>query len=232
MRILLIEDDTTLGKTVKEGLHEKGYIVDWLEDGESAKFAIKKEQFDLVILDLGLPRILGLDLLQYMRSEGITLPVIILTARETLADKVEGFDNGADDFLTKPFELDELCARIRACSRRASGRANVTLQYKNIILDPAAHRVTLDGKHVNFPRREFALLHKLMESSGQVVSREHLMQSIYGWEKNVDSNALEVHIHSLRKKLRTDFIHTIRGIGYMVEKDDVDEGSDTTTEDA
>lgn len=222
MRLLLIEDDVVLGESVRDGLHEYGYIVDWLQDGESAKFAVQKEQFDLIILDLGLPKILGLDLLHYIRSEGYTIPVIILTARETLEDKVEGFDMGADDFVTKPFELDELCARIRACVKRAAGRASIIIEYRNITLDPAAHRVTLDGERINFPRREFALLQKLLENCGQVVSREHLMQSIYGWEKNVDSNALEVHIHNLRKKLRADFIHTVRGIGYMIEEEKED----------
>lgn len=219
MRLLLIEDDLVLGESIQEGLKEHGYTVDWLKDGEAAKFAIQTEQFSLMILDLGLPKILGLDLLQYMRNEGMSIPVIILTARETLEDKVEGFNMGADDFITKPFELEELRARIRACVKRSTGRASVIIEYKNITLDQAAYKVTLDGKRINFPRREFALLNKLLENCGQVVSREHLMQSIYGWEKNVDSNALEVHIHNLRKKLRSDFIHTIRGIGYMIEEE-------------
>ncbi|MEE9452059.1 MAG: winged helix-turn-helix domain-containing protein, partial [Gammaproteobacteria bacterium] len=144
-----------------------------------------------------------------------------LTARETLADKVESFDNGTDDFLTKPFELEELCVRIRACVRRSAGRAHAMLVHKNIVLNPASRCVTLDGKSVDLPRREFALLHKLLENVGHVVSRDHLAQSIYGWEKDVSSNALEVHIHSIRKKLHADFILTVRGIGYTIEREDI-----------
>ncbi len=218
MRLLLVEDDELLGDAVKTGLTQFGYIVDWLKDGEAARSAIKTELFELIILDLGLPKLSGISLLQSIRQDKNTTPVIILTARESVEDRIKGLDSGADDYITKPFDLNELSARIRALIRRSQGRADTALQYRNIILDPAAHSVTLDNVLVNVPRREFALLQKLLENSGQVLSRDQLMQSIYGWDEDVDSNALEVHIHNLRKKLNANFIRTIRGIGYMAEK--------------
>ncbi|HBD9314784.1 TPA: response regulator [Legionella pneumophila] len=220
MRLLLVEDDELLGDAVKAGLTQFGYVVDWLKDGEAARAALKSESFELIILDLGLPKLSGLSLLQNIRHDGNSTPVIILTARESIEDRVKGLDSGADDYLIKPFDLNELSARIRALVRRSQGRADSVLQYKNITLDPAAHSVFVDDVLVNVPRREFALLQKLLENSGQVLSREQLMQSIYGWEEDVDSNALEVHIHNLRKKLNENFIRTIRGVGYMAEKND------------
>lgn len=225
MRLLLVEDDELLGDAVKTGLTQFGYIVDWLRDGEAARAALKSESFELIILDLGLPKLSGLALLQHIRHDGNPTPVIILTARESVEDRVKGLDSGADDYLIKPFDLNELSARIRALVRRSQGRADSVLQYKNITLDPAAHSVLVDDVLVNVPRREFALLQKLLENSGQVLSREQLMQSIYGWEEDVDSNALEVHIHNLRKKLNAHFIRTIRGVGYMAEKNDGNNGS-------
>ncbi len=219
MRILLIEDDVTLGKITKEYLYKKGYTIDWLKDGESAQFALQKELFDLALLDLGLPKILGLDLLQTIRNQGITLPVIITTARDSLQDKIEGLDSGADDFLAKPFKLDELEARIRACLRRVSGHAEMILQVDNIALNPVSHIVTVDGLPVRLPRREFAVLHKLLENKGQVVPHERLIQSVYGWAGNISSNVLEVHIHNLRRKLKTSHIRTVRGVGYFIEKE-------------
>lgn len=220
MRILLVEDDPLLGDGAKTGLTQFGYTVDHLRDGDSAKLALASESFDLVILDLGLPKLSGLKLLQSIRNAGNPVPVIILTARESIEDRVKGLDAGADDYMTKPFDMDELCARVRALIRRSSGRADSTIHYRNIELDPAAHAVTVDDVEVNVPRREFALLQKLLENTGNVLSREQLMQSIYGWEEDVDSNTLEVHIHNLRKKLDANFIRTIRGVGYMVEKED------------
>ncbi|KTD00740.1 DNA-binding response regulator [Legionella geestiana] len=220
MRLLLVEDDELLGDAVKTGLTQFGYVVDWLKDGESAKSAVRTETFELIILDLGLPRLSGLGLLQSIRNDGNTTPVIILTARESVEDRVRGLDSGADDYLIKPFDLNELGARVRALTRRSQGRAESLLQYRNITLDPAAHSVMVDDIPVNVPRREFALLLKLLECNGQVLSREQLMQSLYGWEEDVDSNALEVHIHNLRKKLNANFIRTIRGIGYMAEKNE------------
>lgn len=220
MRLLLVEDDELLGDAVKAGLTQFGYVVDWLKDGEAARAAVKSESFELIILDLGLPKLSGLGFLQSIRHDGNATPVIILTARETVEDRIKGLDSGADDYMTKPFDLNELSARVRALVRRSQGRADAILQYRNITIDPAAHAVYVDDILVNVPRREFALLQKLLENSGQVLSREQLMQSIYGWDEDVDSNALEVHIHNLRKKLNANFIRTIRGVGYMVEKNE------------
>lgn len=220
MRLLLVEDDELLGDAVKAGLTQFGYIVDWLKDGESARAAMKSESFELIILDLGLPKLSGLGFLQAIRNDNNPTPVIILTARESVEDRIKGLDMGADDYITKPFDLNELSARVRALVRRSQGRAESVLQYRNISLDPAAHSVYVDDVIVNVPRREFALLQKLLENSGQVLSREQLMQSIYGWDEDVDSNALEVHIHNLRKKLNANFIRTIRGVGYMAEKNE------------
>jgi two-component system response regulator QseB len=170
------------------------------------------------VLDLGLPKMTGLHVLQNLRARGVTTPVLILTARDSVDDRVKGLDNGADDYLTKPFDLDELCARLRALQRRFSSRAEPLLVHEQITLDPASHSVHFKGELMNVSRREFALLHKLLENAGRVLSREHLTQSLYGWGEDVDSNALEVHIHNLRKKFDQTFIRTIRGIGYMIDK--------------
>jgi len=218
MRLLLIEDDEFLGEAVKTGLTQLGYIVDWLKDGDIAQKILKSEVFELILLDLGLPKLSGLNLLKSFRQEGNTTPVIILTARDAVDDRVKGLDAGADDYIIKPFDLNELSARIRALARRSQGRADTEIHYNNIILDPASHSVTVDNTLINIPRREFSLLLKLLENNGQVVSREQLMQSIYSWDDDVDSNTLEVHIHNLRKKLNANFIRTIRGVGYMAEK--------------
>ena len=218
MRILLVEDDELLGDGLRTGLMQYGYTVDWLQDGISADQALKVETFDLLVLDLGLPKLPGIAVLQNLRARGQTLPVLILTVKESVEDRVKGLDSGADDYLTKPFDLDELCARLRALQRRFSSRAEPLLIHHSITLDPASHTVTLLGENINLSRREFALLHKLLENVGRVLSREHLTQSLYGWGEDVDSNALEVHIHNLRKKFGQDFIRTIRGIGYMIDK--------------
>ena len=220
MRLLLVEDDELLGDAVKAGLTQFGYIIDWLKDGEAARAVLKGESFELIILDLGLPKRSGTNLLQTIRQEGNTTPVIILTARESVEERIKGLDCGADDYIIKPFDLDELSARIRALIRRSQGRADTVIQYRHITLDPAAHSVMMEGTLVNVPRREFALLQKLLENHGQVLSREQLMQSIYSWDEDVDSNVLEVHVHNLRKKLNASFIRTIRGVGYMAEKHD------------
>ena len=220
MRLLLVEDDELLGDAVKTGLTQFGYIVDWLKDGESARSALRSESFELIILDLGLPKLSGINLLQAIRHDANATPVIILTARDSIESRIKGLDSGADDYIIKPFDLNELSARIRALVRRSQGRADTVLQYRNISLDPAAHSVMVDEIVMNVPRREFALLQKLLENNGHVLSREQLMQSIYGWDEDVDSNALEVHIHNLRKKLNANFIRTIRGVGYMAEKNE------------
>lgn len=220
MRILVIEDDELLGDGLKTGLMQFGYTVDWAKDGLSAQHAMRFEHFDLIVLDLGLPKISGLTLLQQIRTEGIATPVIILTAREAIEDRIKGLDSGADDYLTKPFDLDELRARIRALTRRSAGRADTVINYRNLTLDPAAYSVTVDNEKVVLSRREFSLLQKLLENAGQVLSRDHLMQTIYGWEEDIDSNTLEVHIHNLRKKLNANYIRTIRGVGYLIETEE------------
>lgn len=220
MRVLLVEDDELLGDGICSGLKHYGHTVDWVKDGKSAQDAITstQESFDIVVLDLGLPKMSGLEVLKNMRERNITTPVVILTARETIDDRVKGLDAGADDYLTKPFDLDELCARMRALQRRSKSRAKPLLTYGDIVLDPAAHVVTYKEEPVLVSRREFALLQKLLENAGRVISREQLNQTLYGWGENIDSNALEVHIHNLRKRFGSDLIRTIRGVGYMAEK--------------
>lgn len=219
MRILLVEDDELLGSGVCNGLRHFKYTTDWVKDGLSAEQALKNEHFDAVILDIGLPKLSGYALLERIRNKGITTPVLILTARETIEDRVKGLDLGADDYLIKPFDLNELCARLRALIRRFTSRAVPIIHYKEIALNPAAYTVTYKGEIVNLPRREFTLLQKLLENIGRVIARDHLMQNLYGWEDDVDSNALEVHIHNLRKKFGPHFIRTIRGVGYMIERE-------------
>lgn len=218
MRILLVEDDELLGEGTRKGLIQDGYTVDWVKDGALADQALKTEKFDLVVLDLGLPKMPGISVLQFMRDRGDTTPVLILTARESIEERVKGLDTGADDYLTKPFDLYELLARLRALQRRFASRAAPLLVHGEISLDPASHTVSYKGEPISLSRREFALLHVLLENAGRVLSREHLTQSLYGWGEEVDSNALEVHVHNLRKRFGQDFIRTVRGIGYTIER--------------
>ncbi len=221
MRVLLVEDDELLGDGIKSCLKTSGYTIDWVKDGKAAIDVLSSshESFDIIVLDLGLPKMSGLDVLKNIRNENIATPVLILTAFETVDDRVKGLDAGADDYMTKPFDLEELNARIRALLRRSKSRAKPTISYDNITLDPASHVVTFNGETVMISRREFALLQKLLENAGRVISREQLNQTLYGWGENIDSNALEVHIHNLRKRFGTSLIRTIRGVGYMVEKE-------------
>lgn len=218
MRVLLVEDDELLGDGVRAGLTQYGYTVDWVKDGSAAQQVVLTETFDLIVLDLGLPKRSGLDVLKNIRAKNITIPVVILTARESIEDRVKGLDAGADDYITKPFDLDELCARIRALRRRTAARAKPIISHLDITLDPASHVVYLNNEVVNISRREFALLQKLLENAGRVLSREQLTQTLYGWGDDIDSNALEVHIHNLRKKFGVSLIRTIRGVGYMVDE--------------
>ena len=218
MRILLVEDDEVLGDAVQIGLSQEKYTADWVKDGYSASLALKNESFDLVILDIGLPQRTGLEVLKELRSAGNQIPVLILTARDTISDRVQGLDTGADDYLTKPFDMDELVARIRALLRRSSGRASPVLAHGNITLDPASHQVTLDGNVIELSGREFAILQVLLEFSGKVMSRSRLEEELYGWSSDVESNTVEVYIHHLRKKLGSTLIRTIRGVGYMIDK--------------
>ncbi len=216
MRLLLAEDDRLLGDGIRAGLGQEGFTVDWVEDGEAALQALKSDHFELVVLDLGLPRLPGLKVLQRMRRQGNDTPVLILTARDAVADRVAGLDAGADDYLVKPFDLDELSARLRALLRRRGGRASPLIECGELTLDPAAHTLTRAGRPVELSPREFALLRLMLEHPGQVFSRPRLEEALYGWETEVESNALEVHIHHLRKKLGAERIRTIRGVGYMV----------------
>ena len=218
MRILLVEDDPELGDGLTVGLRQAGFAVDWLRDGNSADQALQSESFDLVVLDLGLPRLSGMDVLIRARSRGLTVPILILTARDATGDKVSGLDAGADDYLVKPIDLDELSARIRALTRRSAGRAAPLLTHGELAVDLAAHRVTLAGDEIELSSREYSLLQMLLENAGRVLTRTQLKQSVYGWRDEPDSNALEVHIHHLRKKLGGDLIRTLRGVGYTIPK--------------
>jgi two-component system OmpR family response regulator/two-component system response regulator QseB len=200
------------------GLRQAGFAVDWVRDGHAADLALSTETFDLVVLDLGLPRLSGMEVLKRARDRGRTAPVLILTARDATGDKVSGLDAGADDYLVKPIDLDELAARIRALTRRSAGRAAPLLTHGNLALDPAAHSVTLAGQPVDLASREFSLLQLLLESAGRVLTRSQLEQSLYGWGDEPDSNALEVHIHHLRRKLGSELIRTLRGVGYTIPK--------------
>ena len=216
MRILLVEDDPELGDGLSVGLRQAGFAVDWLQDGQAADLALQGERFDFVVLDLGLPRLSGMEVLARARARGQDLPILILTARDATGDKVAGLDAGADDYLVKPIDLDELSARIRALTRRSAGRAAPLLRHGEICLDPAARSVTLAGAQVELSHREFSLLRMLLDNAGRVLTRSQLAQSLYGWGDEPDSNALEVHIHHLRKKLGSDLIRTLRGVGYTI----------------
>jgi len=218
MRLLLVEDDDLIGDAIKTGLKQHKYTVDWVKDGNSAVLALKNETFDVVILDIGLPLRSGIEVLKDVRGLGITTPVLVLTARDSISDRVAGLDSGADDYLSKPFDMDELVARIRALLRRSSGRANPLLTHGDISLDPAAHQVTRAGETVELSGREFAILQVLMEYHGKVMSKSRLEEELYGWSSDVESNTVEVYIHHLRKKLGSELIKTIRGVGYMIDK--------------
>jgi two-component system response regulator QseB len=218
MRILLVEDDTMLGEGVQRGLRQQGHAVDWVRDGRAADLAVAGEPYDLVLLDLGLPLKGGLDVLRDLRRRGRHVPVLILTAQDAVGDRVAGLDAGADDYLVKPFDLDELAARVRALHRRSIGRAQPVLVHDRLTLDPAMHEVSLDGTPVALSAREFSLLHALLEHPGRPVSRARLEERLYGWGEEVESNAVEVHVHSLRRKLGAEWIKTLRGVGYVIPK--------------
>ncbi|MGE0370570.1 MAG: response regulator [Gammaproteobacteria bacterium] len=219
MRILLVEDDELLGNGLQVGLQQSGYAVDWVKDGQSAELFLGAGTYDLMILDIGLPRRSGLEVLRTLRGGGGSLPVLMLTARDTVEDKVSGLDSGADDYLVKPFDLDELTARIRALLRRRSGRSEPLIRHRDIVLDPASHAVTRADQPVELAPREFAVLLQLLENRGRVLSRAQLEQNLYSWKDEVDSNAVEVHIHHLRRKLWPELIRTIRGVGYVIDKE-------------
>lgn len=221
MRILLVEDDSLIGEGLQSALHRENYSVDWMKNGESALAAIGSTNFDAMILDIGLPGISGLDVLKKARKHGYGFPVLILTAQDGVSDRVTGLDTGADDYLSKPFELDELCARLRALIRRSQGLPGQKIRYQDILLDPAAHTVSKDNQPIELSRREFALLQELLSSCGRVLSRSQLEDKLYSWGDEVESNAIEVHIHHLRKRLGSDLIKTVRGVGYIIAKQPV-----------
>ncbi|AKN25816.1 DNA-binding response regulator [Stutzerimonas stutzeri] len=218
MRILLVEDDRALGEGIRTALKPEGYTVDWLQDGASALHALNHESFELVILDLGLPRLDGLELLKRLRAAGKPVPVLVLTARDATSDRIAGLDAGADDYLVKPFDVAELKARLRALLRRSFNRPEPVLEYRGILLDPVNQQVSYQGTPINLPRKEFVLLHELLAQPGRVLTRDRLQQVLYGWDEDVESNALEVHIHHLRKKFFPELIRTVRGVGYLVDK--------------
>jgi DNA-binding response OmpR family regulator len=218
MRILLVEDDPMIGKTLQQALQQDGYAVDWVTDGEAGRVAISTAQdaYALVLLDLGLPRKGGLALLRELRREGNRVRVLVVTARDAVADRVEGLDAGADDYLAKPFSLDELTARMRALLRRDVAREDNVLRHGDLALDTATHALTKAGRTVEVSAREFALLAALLERPGAALSKAQLEERIYRWGEEVESNAVEVHIHNLRKKLGSETIRTLRGVGYTL----------------
>jgi DNA-binding response OmpR family regulator len=216
LRVLLVEDDDLLGDGIRAGLKLADYAVDWVRDGEAARLALSTHDYDACVLDLGLPKKDGLAVLKDLRSKGNRLPVMILTARDTHADKIAGLDAGADDYLTKPFDLGELQARMRALIRRSTGAASPTLEHDGVVLEPAGKRVTLNGQPVTLSAREYALLLDLLSHKNQLRARSQLEESLYAWGEETESNTVEVYIHNLRKKLGTHFIRTVRGFGYVL----------------
>jgi DNA-binding response OmpR family regulator len=218
MRILVVEDDPMIGKTLQQALQQDGYAVDWVTDGRAAQEALATgaDAYAMVLLDLGLPRKSGIELLRELRREGNRVRVLVVTARDAVADRVAGLDAGADDYLTKPFSLDELTARMRALLRRDVVREDNVLRHGTLALDPVTHSVTKDGQPVELSAREFALLAALLERPGAALSKAQLEERIYRWGEDVESNAVEVHVHNLRKKLGNETIRTLRGIGYAL----------------
>jgi two-component system response regulator QseB len=217
VRLLLVEDDELVGAGIRDTLERAHYSVEWVRSGAHALSALEHEGFEAVILDLGLPGMDGLEVLRRARSTGNKCPVLVLSARDAAVQRVEGLDAGADDYLTKPFDVDELLARVRALQRRLRGAAVNVLEHGPLRLDPASCKVFYEGRPVPLRRREFMLLAKLLGAPGQVLTRAQLEESLYGWEGNVESNALDVHIHKLRKKLYPEVIRTVRGIGYVAD---------------
>lgn len=220
MRLLLVEDDEILGEGLSAGLKMEGYAVDWFTNGKLAEEALKNNLYELIVLDLGLPDMDGMDLLHELRSRKDETPVMVLTARDTINDRVIGLDSGADDFVNKPFDLTEVCARLRALARRSEGRSTPLIVHKDLILDPASHIVTYNDERVDLSQKEFEILSFLMGNIGKVVSRARLEESLYSWDSDIESNTVEVHIHYLRKKLDPGLIRTVRGVGYIIDAEE------------
>lgn len=216
MRILLAEDDPLLGDGLRAGLRQLDFQVDWVRDGEAAERELRAQPYAAAVLDLGLPLKDGLPVLASVRKAGISIPILVLTARDGVPDRIRGLDVGADDYVVKPVDLNELAARLRALIRRAHGQVQERLRAQDVVLDPGAHTVHLAGEPVTLSSREFDLLHALMLNAGRVLSREQLEQHLYSWGQEVESNAVEVHVHHLRRKLGTSLIQTVRGVGYML----------------
>ena len=219
MRLLLVEDDSMIGEAARQGLRHEGHTVDWVRDGVQAEAAVAGSEYDLVLLDLGLPRRDGLSILKGWRARGVKVPVLIITARDAVSDRVIGLDAGADDYLVKPFDLDELTARVRAVLRRRAGRAESTVRVGDLEIDAALRRVRWKGKEVSLSAREYALLEALADRPGAYLTRAQLEDRLYGWDEEVASNTVEVHIHGLRRKLDPNVIRNVRGLGYTLAKD-------------
>ena len=218
MRVLVVEDDPMIGEGVRAALRQDAFAVDWTRDGKSADLGLQNERYDIVLLDLGLPGRDGIEVLRAMRARKDRTPVLILTARDAVQERVRGLDAGADDYLVKPFDLSELTARMRSLMRRSSGRAEPVIEHLGLALNPATREVALRGKPVSLSAREFAVLHALLERPGAVLSRGQLEERLYGWGEEVESNAVEVYVHGLRRKLGAEVIRTVRGVGYRVPK--------------
>jgi two-component system response regulator QseB len=216
VRVLVVEDDPMIGQAVTTGLKGAGYAVDWARDGREAELAVATGSYDLMLLDLALPRRAGLDILKELRRARNELPVLIITARGSLADRIAGLDSGADDYLVKPFDLDELLARTRAVIRRRAGRGSPEIAYGALVVDPVRREVTLRGEAVQLSAREFSVLEALIQEPGAVVSRAKLEDALYGWGQEIESNSVEVHLHHLRRKLEPGLIRNVRGVGYQI----------------
>jgi len=216
MRILLAEDDPVLGDGIQAGLRQAGFQVDWVRDGAAAALELRSAAYDAAVLDLGLPRLDGLDVLSAVRRDGIATPVLVLTARDAIPDRIRGLDAGADDYVVKPIDLHELAARLRALIRRAHGQPRERLAAQDVELDPAARTVRKAGEPVSLSGREFDLLHALMLNTGRVLTREQIETHLYSWGREIESNAIEVHISNLRRKLGNGLIQTVRGVGYLI----------------
>lgn len=219
MRILIIEDDALLGDGIQVGLQQQGFVVDWMRNAGAGEIALATENYAAIVLDWNLPKLSGLDLLKRLRASGATVPVLMLTARDTVQDRIAGLDAGADDYLIKPFDLGELAARLRALIRRSTGNTAGAIRVGQLALDPAAHTVTYRGAPVLLPAREFAVLQELMLNAGRVLSRSRLEASLYDNGEELASNAIDVYIHHLRKKISADVVQTLRGVGYLMPKD-------------
>ncbi len=217
MRILLVEDDDLLGEAVRDGLRQEGYVVDWLQDGDAALAALSTSSFSALVLDLGLPGSDGLSVLRWLRHGGHTTPVVIVTARDRVAERINGLDAGADDYLIKPFDIDELSARLRAITRRADGRADTTLTVGDVVIDRRQRVVTCQGAPAGLTAREYAVVELLMRKAGCLVTRAEIEEELYGFDDDIGSNAIEVHIHNLRRKLGQRFITNLKGRGYRVD---------------